>query len=404
MFPGTTASTEPPGEAAAEGTGPPEGPALRRVGVLILGVVLGLLLFDRGLAWFDSSRDLSNEDMLVPDAELAWTNRPGYTNEKVYVNALGLRGPEIPADAPPTELRILGTGPSTTFGAGEGGPDTEHTWAASLERMLPTLPGGDGPERVINGGVPGYSVIQACRRALALIPKLHPDLVLVFVSPGSQALMDPSGTRNYVRVDGELVPSDIAMDTPRLLLPAAILAHEALSHSALYSRWRLEATDAGRRPKEIDRFVISRAPHGPEIELMLTRTWADLAALAKGCREAGVELRALLVPEPFMDCEAHWHEHLVDNVSAGAPPVGTPRVEPIEVLDEKLSALGITCWSFHDALTVIGGDRKKFTGADGQHWSAAGHDVIAATILRNIKREGLLETLRERRQGRPRSP
>lgn len=390
--------------ASIQGTGSPVAPALARVALLILGLLIGLLIFDRALGWYDSSKDLSQDDLLMRDPELAWTNRPGFTNERVFINSVGLRGPELPAVPPANEIRILGTGPSTTFGAGEGGPDTEHTWAAALERGIAALPGDQGDVKVLNGGVPGYSVTQAARRALHLIPIVKPDLVLVFVGPGSQAMLDVSATRNYVPVDGELVPADIVNDTPAVLLPAAILAHKAVSFSALYKRWRLKATDNGRRSDDIDRFVLSRAPRRPLLEPMLESTWDNLETLAAGCRKAGVELRAILVPEFFMDAEAPWRDHLAKNANMGAPPVGTPRREPIDVLAEKLKAMGIQSWSMFDALNMIGTDHERYCCPDGRHWSADGHEVVATAMLNALQRDGLLDTLRQRRAAKPRTP
>jgi lysophospholipase L1-like esterase len=388
---------------STEGSGSPVAPALARVAMLLGGVLLGLFVFDIGLGRIESWRDLSEAEQLMPDVELAWTNRPGFKSERASINALGLRGPELPAVPPPGEVRILGTGPSTTFGAGDGGPLNDQTWAAALERAIAALPGDPGDVRVLNGGVNGYSVVQAARRALLLLPQVKPDLVLVFVYPGSQALMDVSATRSSVVVDGELVPADIVEDTPPLLLPAAVVAHKALLSSALYKRWRLQATDNGRRPPEIDRFVFSRAPHRPVIDSYLERTWAELAALAAGCREAGVALRAVLVPEYFMDADKPWREFLAENAALGAPPPGTSRTEPIEALAEKLESLGIQSWSMVAALDVIGTDHDKYTG-DGRHWTPAGHDIIAMSLLQNIKRESLLDALRARRAAHPRTP
>jgi lysophospholipase L1-like esterase len=375
--------------------------------MLLLGLAIGLFAFDRGLAWVDSWRDLSEGDQLMPDVDLAWTNRPGFKSARASINALGLRGPELPAVPPADEIRILGTGPSTTFGAGDGGPLNDQTWAAALERGIAGLPSGAGDAgsfRVLNGGVNGYSVVQAARRALLLLPKLKPDLVLVFVYPGSQALMDVSATRSSVPVDGMLVPADIVKDTPALLLPVAAVAHKALlSWSALYKRWRLAATDNGKRPAEIDRFVISRAPHRPAIDSFLERTWSELAALAEGCRKQGIELRAVLVPEYFMDAEGPWRDFLMENAALGAPPLGTPRSEPIDALAEKLASMGIKSWSMVEALNLIGTDHDKYTG-DGRHWTPAGHEIIAMALLQNLRREQLLDTLRARRAAQPRTP
>jgi lysophospholipase L1-like esterase len=391
-------------DASTEGSGSPVAPALARVAMLLGGLLLGLVVFDLGLGRVESWRDLSEDKQLMPDVELAWTNRPGFKSARASINSLGLRGPELPAVPAPGEVRILGTGPSTTFGAGDGGPLNDQTWAAALERGIARLPGDPGDVRVLNGGVNGYSVVQAARRALLLLPQVEPDLVLVFVYPGSQALMDVSATRSSVIVDGELVPQDIVDDTPAPLLPAAIVAHRTLlDSSALYKRWRLQATDDGRRPQEIDRFVFSRAPHRPVIDSFLERTWTELSALAAGCREAGVALRAVLVPEYFMDAEKPWREYLAENAALGAPPPGTPRTEPIEALAEKLASLGIQSWSMVEALDVIGTDHAKYTG-DGRHWTPAGHDVIAMSLLQNLRRESLLDALRARRAAHPRTP
>ena len=388
---------------STEGSGSPVAPALARIAMLLGGVLLGLILFDRGLAWIDSWRDLSEGEQLMPDVELAWTNRPGFKSARASINSIGLRGEELPAVPAPDEIRILGTGPSTTFGAGDGGPLNDQTWAAALERGIAKA-GGAGTVRVLNGGVNGYSVVQAARRALLLLPKVKPDLIVVFVYPGSQALMDVSATRSSVVVDGELVPADIVHDTPPLLLPLAITAHKTLlGSSALYKRWRLQATDNGRRPPEIDRFVFSRAPHRQIIDSYLERTWSELAALAAGCREAGVALRAVLVPEWFMDADAPWRDYLVENAALGAPPPGTPRTEPIEALAEKLASMGIQSWSMVDALNLIGTDHGRYTG-DGRHWTPAGHEVIAMALLQQLNREKLLDALRQRRAAHPRTP
>jgi hypothetical protein len=375
------------------------GPILRRVAILLGCFLIGLALFDRGVAWFDAQRDLSKSQMLMADAELAWTNRPGFTNENSVISSLGLRSPEIPADAPRDEVRILGLGASRVFGAGEGGPDMQHTWSAHLEQLCRAEL---GPRwRVLNGGVIGYSAVQAARRGVRLLETVQPDLVLIFVSPGSQMLMDPSSARHYVHVGLHLLPSDIADATPGALLPAAAALHQTLTHSALYTRYRAKATDQGRRAEEIDKFVLSRAPRSTEVEAMLQRTWAELAALATACRERGVELRVVLVPEPYMDRDDRWQTYLRNNASAGAPPPHTPRREPLDVLSEEARRSDAAAWSLLPALNVIGSDRARYT-CDKAHWSDAGHRVVAAVLLDALRADGLQTTLPRARASKPR--
>ncbi len=369
----------------APGTPVARGPVLRQLVLLCAGVVAGLFAFDLALGWLDEARDLSGEPMHQADPELGWTVLPGFRNAKTTISSLGLRSPEIPGTAPRDELRILGVGASTVFGAGKGGPDMDHTWSVYLEaecaRRFP------GHWRVLNGGVMGYSAVQAARRAIRLIPLVQPDLVLLFVAPGSQMLLDPSSTRHYVHVGVDLLPLDIASVCPQPLLPLAATVHGALTHSSIYRRYRARASDQGRRSAEIDKFVLSRATLAPGlaevVEPMLERTWDELEALALAARAQGVALRVVLLYEPYMDSDEAWRAYLHGNAAAGAPPVGTPREQSLDALREACERRGITCWSLGDVITHIGSDHRRFT-CDDAHWSPEGHAAVA---------EGLAELL-----------
>ncbi|MBM3985172.1 MAG: hypothetical protein FJ296_05720 [Planctomycetes bacterium] len=402
------------------GTSDPALPAVAaRAGVpgllarLLAGLLAGLLLFDVALGRLDARRDLSDEPMHQPDPELGWTNLPGFRNAMTTISSLGLRSPEIPADAPHAELRILGVGASTVYGAGRGGPDMHHTWSAFLEADCARRFGGDW--RVLNGGVMGYSAVQAARRAIRLLPEVQPDLVLLFLAPGSQALLDWSSARHYVHAGGRLLPLDIARALPGPLLPAAAALHAALGHSAIYTRYRARASDTGRRPPEISRFVLSRAPAGPLVEPLLQRTWDELAALADAARAQGAELRVVLHYEPFMDSPGAWAAYLRTHAASGAPPPGTPREEPLDRLREECARRGIATWSMADVLTQIGSDHARYT-CDDAHWSAEGHALVAGGLAERLAADdggtprepgtladgGLLERLRRARADRPR--
>jgi hypothetical protein len=392
---------------------PARAQALGLVARLLAGLLAGLLLFDVALGRIDARRDLSDEPMHQPDPELGWTNLPGFRNDKTVISSLGLRSPEIPADAPPGELRILGVGASTVYGAGRGGPDMLHSWSAFLEQECVRRFGGDW--RVLNGGVMGYSAVQAARRAIRLLPQAEPDLVLLFLAPGSQALLDWSSARHYVHAGSRLLPLDIARLVPDPLLPAAAALHAALGRSAIYTRYRARASDAGRRPPEISRFVLSRAPASPLVQPLLQRTWDEIAALDEAARAQGAELRVVLHYEPFMDGPGAWAAYLRDHAAGGAPPPGTPREEPLEVLREECARRGIGCWSLADVLTRIGTDHARYT-CDDAHWSAEGHALVAEGLAERLAADdggtptrpgtlaagGLIERLRRARADRPR--
>lgn len=379
-----------------------KGPILWLLAKVTLGLFAGLFAFDRGLAWFDAKADLTGS-ALTRDPELAWVNKPGYTDEVTTISSLGMRSPEIPADAPKDEVRIIGVGASRFFGAGVGGPHMNDVWAPYLEKMCRAKYGEHW--RVLNAAVNGYSAVQAARRAVKLIDELRPDLILMEISPGSQMMLDPSSARHYVHVgEGEnelLLPTDIASAVPEPLYPAAAVLHQTLTHSAIYTRYRAQATDQGRRAKEIDKFVLSRAPRVPEVETMLQRTFDELRALGAEARAAGVELRAVVIPEPYMDHPARWRNYTLNHADKGAPPAGTPREQPLEVLTEVLAERGIESYSMLQPITQIGADRAQFT-CDEAHWTPLGHELIARAIFQQMIREGLPERLMKGRAANPR--
>lgn len=377
------------------------GPVLLMMGKLFLGLLAGLALFDVGLGLYESDVDLRNDRLQIPDELLGWTNRPDFRGDNVTTNSLGLRSPEIPPDAPPEEVRILGVGASRIFGAGQDTPDIEGSWSQVLQAALERNPGG--PWRVLNGGVAGYSVVQSARRATLLLDSLRPDLVLIAVSPGRQSLLDPSQAQSWVHFgdEGELVPRSIVDFWPPALVPAALAVHHLMLHSNLYTRWYARTEDEGEVEERLRNFVLSRAPHGDDIDAMLQRTFDELSALQRACDQRGVELRALLFLEGFMDSDARWQKYLRNCASRGAPPMGTPRREPVAVLGETLDGLGIGWWSFFDEITLIGTDHDRFT-ADGVHWKAPGHRVIARGMYEELLATGLADALRARRAGHPR--
>lgn len=103
------------------------------------------------------------------DPALGWVPAEGYRSERVRVNALGLRGPELAREKPRGERRVLAVGDSFTFGEGVADADT---WPARLERTL-------GGPRVANLGVLGYGLDQQLLRLRQTGLALDPDVVVL---------------------------------------------------------------------------------------------------------------------------------------------------------------------------------------------------------------------------------
>ena len=378
------------------------GPVMALLAVALAGFAGGFWGVDAWIGWLDArGQQDAGSDYYLRDEQLGWVPRPHFENPEfeTVLDGHGLRNPEIPPDAPADELRVAGFGASRVYGA--AGVLQSNVWAARLDREFADEPPGRGT-RFLNGGVMGYSTVQACRRAIRLLPELDLDLVFVLVSPGPQSMLDPSSSRNWVRSGGELVRRDVVEGWPEALHPVAVALHELLLHSSLYTRKRARIA-LGNEDREdgVQRWMLSRADPGPEASAMLERTYDELRALGEAARAQGVELRVLVFPEQNQDDPERWEAFCRDNAARGAPPPGTPRSEPTEVLLERCRAMGLETWDFSAEADRLGADGARLLADDGRHWSDEGHAVVAEGLARRL-RDGLLDELAARRERNPR--
>jgi hypothetical protein len=364
---------------------------------VLVGLLGGVMLADAGVGWLDRDRDLRSRGSMTMDEDLGWVNKPGVKYGKVRISSLGLRSKEIPPNASPNEVRILGVGASRTFGSGVATPTT---WAESLERLC-TNRFKATSWRVLNGGVKGYSARQAARRAIQLLPQIQPDLVLLFVAPGSQMMLGPSLDSECVTVGDQLAPRDIVESVPGFLQPAVVDVHRWLLNFSLYVRYRAQFLNQDNKQQRVQGFVLSRNPHDEAIEELLQNTLSDFALLIAACSENGVELRAVAMPESFQADRRTWGKYLKTQASRGAPPITTARAEPTEVMVELLEEQGFSIWDVTREVERIGSDFEKYT-FDKKHWSSEGHQVIAQGLARRMIDETLIGELVRKRKKNPR--
>lgn len=153
--------------------GPPRR-RLRKLALAALGAGLGGLVCE---AWARSNHGAPWPERL-PLLEVeanpyrGWSMVPGQDHftylEAVEVNALGLRGPEVP-ERVPGSLRLLCVGDSLVYGQGVGEGDT-----------LPAHLGAHLPGAVVlNGGLRAYGTAQELGLLEELGPTVDPDLVLL---------------------------------------------------------------------------------------------------------------------------------------------------------------------------------------------------------------------------------
>ncbi len=95
----------------------------------------------------------------------------------VVINSNGFRGAEIPAEKGDT-YRIVAMGESTTFGMTES--PTDKPWPEVLEQLIRERLKPSRPIRVINTGVPAYTIWDNLSRVTSQILPLHPDMIISY--------------------------------------------------------------------------------------------------------------------------------------------------------------------------------------------------------------------------------
>lgn len=225
----------------------------------------------------------------VPDAKLGYAPRPGAHGEEnhwdttVTIDAQGMR--ENGAAAPPPGPVVAVVGDSFTFG---DQVDDDETWPAHLQRIL--------GQRVVNGGVFGYSFVQSILRAERMLEQYPVDTLVVSLIPDD--LTRSEYCKRYVPLpwfdvqDGALVPrfgppdpelgggSEDERDLKNALGYSALL-DALLANTA--KRWWIEDEKQVTAPR--------LAGRGGEIGRLL------LDRIARICRDRGVELLLVLQGE-----------------------------------------------------------------------------------------------------------
>lgn len=123
-----------------------------------------------------------NPKIYQPDPQLGVVLKPGWTGQfagvEVSTNSLGLRGPELDPLGQ-DQHRILLAGDSFVFGYGL---KEEETLRNKMEESFRATSKGKDI-CVINGGVPGYNLVQDVSWTLQIGLAQQPDWVILFVVP-----------------------------------------------------------------------------------------------------------------------------------------------------------------------------------------------------------------------------
>lgn len=385
-------------EPLPEGSNPRRSTVFRMFAKAVVGVLVGALLVDLVVGWLDgSSAKETGRGVFQRDAELGWSNTPNYSGGKETIDALGLRTPPIPSDAPTDEVRILLCGASNSYGLYV---QNEETWAYRLQESL--VDEMQPAPRILNGAVQGYSIIQSCRRAARLIGKVQPDLVLVLLMPSRQALMDGSPALQWTRVGQDLVPTDLLDGWPASLHSVPARIHKLSLHSNLYRRYRTATKFGASIGKDVTFYVMSEEPPPEKLREPLAATMRELQGLIDYAALMEVEVRFILTLQTLGLNDEKWAAYIANPKHGGAPEMGTPKEEPIDALARWIEPLDADVWDFRDVMFEMGAAWKKYVMPANLHWSPAGHALMAEAIEARL-RGGLLESLQEQRRQSPRT-
>lgn len=146
-------------------------------------LILGLEAAGRAAIWWKYGVPGKSYGLWQYDPELgAVHTRHGYNTNSV-TNDYGFRNVEdVREPKPAGALRVIAYGGSTTFCYNL---NTEQAWPARLERLLRASRNKD--DQVLNAGAIMWSVGQEFARAKRDIPKLKPDVVILYSGVNEEA-------------------------------------------------------------------------------------------------------------------------------------------------------------------------------------------------------------------------
>lgn len=328
------------------------GPPFARatLGILTSSILLGLLeassyLFGNFAPRRDpliTERSADWSATQIYDDLLFWRLRPNSSTKTLSINSQGLRSPEIPAERG-QEFRALSLGESTTFGVGVAAAET---YSALLERNIGEVHGR--PLRVINAGVPGYTLFQGYVYLQRYGMAMEPNAVLLyfgyndFLPVAFRQERDAQSTR---QLEG---PSDWALYRERQR-PLARLATWFYRHSNIYRG--LESLLPG--PKQLSLYTLNQFNTNPRVPAHHRSEL--LERIHRLCAENGVHL-SIIIP---------WYRDFQDHAALLRRFARDHHVTCID-LPEELSS--------HHQRSV----RESFL--DSLHPNAAGHRLIAERV------------------------
>jgi lysophospholipase L1-like esterase len=316
----------------------------------------------------------------VDDPELSWRMLPGragryFLTDGVRTNALGLRGPPLPANRPDDELRLLVLGDSITFGFRVA---EAERWSDRLAELLARqLPG----RRVVpvNAGVVGYSTTQGRAVLPGLLATVRPDVVIACF--GANDCITLAASDATLAAVTRSAPERLR----RALRRSQVVC--ALEGAVALLRRELDARATGRRLPVVRWLHYPTVPAAPDKPPRTSETehLAHVDAMLAACRAADV---------PFVVL----NEFLSPTVPGTHPmqPAYFERTEArFDALQRWAEARSVPLADVRGALRNSGLPDTELLH-DPFHPTPAGHAAMAAEVARTLRAAGLPDRWRGR--------
>jgi len=309
----------------------------------------------------------------------------------IAINSSGVRDREIPPK-PPGERRIVVLGDSLVLAVQV---EMQETFCALLERRLNAERKADEPTiRVVNAGVQGYGPVEELAFFDRVVRTFEPDVVLVAVYVGNDA-MEASDTGDTI------LPRDPAQEQ------AAAAVRTAATRPSRWPLWLRRITRRSmvlqivrmRATTLIGRFddvrVIDRAltmyieDLPPDMARGLAVSREAIARIAAAASRQGASTGIVLLPARFQVADDDFAGLQAMVAESG---VTLERDLATRRFAEALGPLGLPTL---DVLPALRDDprRSELFFKTTAHFTAVGHDVMAAVLDRFVRESGLLTRL-----------
>lgn len=363
-------------------------PLIGRLVVAALVLAGWFVAFEAFLRWWGGSEAAPVfQQLFMPDDVIGYRLRPGqsvtFTTREfttaIATNAQGVRDADI-GPKPPGERRVVVLGDSLVLAV------QVPFEATFCQRLQARLNAGAAPGvryRVINAGVQGYGPVEELLFFREVASRFDADLVLVatFVANDAVEAFDAAW-----RLDGrESRPAAAAArdDTERtlrrLVRRSMVLQIARQRTDQLFERTAVR-TAAPSRP------VASYLETPPDfIPAGLAVATRALGTLAREASAHGARTAIALVPARFQLDPAEY-----ERLREATEPLGGPlRIDgATERFRAAIAPLGLPTLDLLPALREAP-PGQFFPGT--VHFTAAGHETIAAALEAFIRREGLLD-------------